>query len=881
MNMKKHLHTLLPASTRPLLLMTAIVTALSGCGGDADKTASTGSVSQHIERAENYRQQHQYRAAIIEAQNARQQAPDNAGALLQFATILLDLGQGRDAAALLEPLADSGDPRITQALAQAYLQQNKFESTLRLIDATTSTGRDSDPRLLRLRGEALLGLRRHDEAAQVLRKAEAFPQEALAAQLAQVRLDVMKGNAAEARQRVQQLLAANPESIPALTLAATLAEQDNELERAEELLTRAMMQLPDADLMTPEKSQVLRSLSSILTRLGRTTEAMIYSKTLRNANPAGAELQEKFDRAFELFRNDKLDEAEPLLTEVYDKSRNELAGMLLGLIRYAHKDLAGAAEYLGSSVDPEVAPDEVLVTLASAQLQLNQPAKLLELVDPKEKGRLENPSLKALVGIALAQTGESARGGKLLEEAHRQAPDSRPVTALLARYYLIDRRPQQAIDLLTASLKQGEDHTLWQLLVSAYLAAGQHDQAIAAARKMADANPDKAESQLEFGRIAMAGKRLDLARPALQRALQLEPTLTAAKLHLAQIDLMQRNVEQAAATYRELVAADGNSIAALKGLISADELNNGKPAPGDRSLESRILATSDTPTARAVLVEYYLRNQRLDDAERVLPSTTGAPTAYLQNVRQLHTSVVASTALAARDYDKARAALLAGLAGTPDDRQLTALLATTEIRAGQFKEAEKIIAQLEGNHGTTPVVVELKGDLEAANDQPSKAAEHYQQLWRQRQNDQIAAKLYGQLQRTNAAAAAAFVGEWQRRLPQSQQPLLLEAMQLQSDGKGTQAIASYEKLLQRNPGNVIAMNNLAILYGPGDKRALPLAQQATRLAPESAAVLDTYGWLLLQSGDAEGAVEVLEKAVRLAPDAAEIADHLKQAKAKR
>ncbi len=865
---------------RSLPAALVVATTLAGCG-DTNTEQNAVSASKHIERAETYRQQRQYRAAMIEAQNARQQAPQDANAALQIATILLDLGQGRDAIDVLEPFADSSDPRIALTLTEAHLQQHKYESALRHIDqARSRLSLDGDAHATRLRGEALLGLRRYDEASQELHRVETSDREGLKAKLALVRLDFQRGDTDAARQQLQQLLDANPESIPVLTLAASVAERDKDLERAEELLTRAMMQLPDADLMTPEKAQVLRHLADILTRLGRTAEAMVYSKSLNSANPEGAELQEKFNRGFERFQKGELEEAESLLREVYDKSRNELAGTLLGLIKYARQDLAGAAEYLGGNVDPEVASDEVLLALASTQLRLDQPTRLLEIIDPAQSSRLENPELKALVGVALLETGDLTRGEQLINEARAQAPDSRPITALLARHYLSRQMPQQAIEVLNKSLQQGDDRTLRQLLISAYLTAGQRDQAIAAAQKMVEADPTSAQNQLTLGRTALAGKRFDIARSALQRALGIDRSLTVAKLHLAQIDLLERNPDRAAASYQALIADDKNNIAAIKGLISAEELRNGKPAEGDTGLEIIALAASDTPTARAVLVEYYIRNQRLADAKRLLPRAQGATPRYLQSVQQLYAAVAAGAALSTRDYDSARTLLLEGLATNPDDRQLTALLATTEIRAGQFKEAEKIIAQLESTRGAIPLVVELKGDLQAASDQPAKAAGQYRALWQQQRSDAIASKLYGQLQRTDAKAAAAFLEEWRRQLPNSLQPLMLTAMQLQSDGKNAQAIASYEQLLQRSPDNIVAMNNLALLYGSEDKRALPMAEKAARLAPESAAILDTYGWLLLQTGDAKGAVEVLQKASALAPQIKEIATHLEEAKAK-
>ena len=96
-----------------------------------------------------------------------------------------------------------------------------------------------------------------------------------------------------------------------------------------------------------------------------------------------------------------------------------------------------------------------------------------------------------------------------------------------------------------------------------------------------------------------------------------------------------------------------------------------------------------------------------------------------------------------------------------------------------------------------------------------------------------------------------------------------------ANGSETDAIASYEAALGRQPDNAIALNNLAWLLRERDQqRAITLAEQARDLAPESPAILDTYGWILHLAGRNEEAKPVLEQALALAPDSEEIKQHL-------
>jgi Tfp pilus assembly protein PilF len=72
---------------------------------------------------------------------------------------------------------------------------------------------------------------------------------------------------------------------------------------------------------------------------------------------------------------------------------------------------------------------------------------------------------------------------------------------------------------------------------------------------------------------------------------------------------------------------------------------------------------------------------------------------------------------------------------------------------------------------------------------------------------------------------------------------------------------------------------LAWLYFEnGNSKARELAEKAYQLAPNSAGILDTYGWILVNEGSVAEGIELLQKAVAAADssgiDVAEIEAHL-------
>jgi predicted Zn-dependent protease len=92
------------------------------------------------------------------------------------------------------------------------------------------------------------------------------------------------------------------------------------------------------------------------------------------------------------------------------------------------------------------------------------------------------------------------------------------------------------------------------------------------------------------------------------------------------------------------------------------------------------------------------------------------------------------------------------------------------------------------------------------------------------------------------------------------------------------AAEQYEWLRQKQPDNIVVLNNLAWSYQQlNDPRALEIAERAYKLKPENPAVGDTLGWMLVEQGKTARGLELLQQAVAAAPKASEIRYHLAQA----
>jgi tetratricopeptide (TPR) repeat protein len=92
------------------------------------------------------------------------------------------------------------------------------------------------------------------------------------------------------------------------------------------------------------------------------------------------------------------------------------------------------------------------------------------------------------------------------------------------------------------------------------------------------------------------------------------------------------------------------------------------------------------------------------------------------------------------------------------------------------------------------------------------------------------------------------------------------------------AIALYEKVLEKSPDNLVAVNNLAVLLSEhrDDEQSRKKAMElALRLADsEQPALQDTLGWIYYQAGDYGKAAEVLSGVVEKAPQVGVFRYHL-------
>ena len=215
----------------------------------------------------------------------------------------------------------------------------------------------------------------------------------------------------------------------------------------------------------------------------------------------------------------------------------------------------------------------------------------------------------------------------------------------------------------------------------------------------------------------------------------------------------------------------------------------------------------------------------------------------------------------------------------PDNPEALVFKTAYLIKLKRNKDAMELADKIDKQFPKLVLGKLLKGDVYLAEKNLDKATDMYQQVYKIQPNDRVLFILADMMsaQKKQPEAIKLLSDALEKNKKNVAIHFKLATIyQQQNDMK--QAEAHYNAMLVEQPDNALALNNLAFLYSQqNDPRAVELAKKAYEKAPNSAAILDTYGYILIKQGQPKEGLPMLEKAAALAPKANDIQFHLAEA----
>lgn len=849
---------------------------LSACGEDnANKSAN------HLSRSKVYQDAHQYQAALIEAKNAVKQAPTSIEAKLRLAEVLLAMGNAREVIDLLQPIDAPETHQIAHTLIQAQLQSGKFRSALSTLDIYDQTpGRQMPHVSMVQRGEAFLGLKRFEEAARQFEKALTEEETYLPALVGAARVALAQSKLDTADTFVKRALELHSQDTKGLIVSAEIAFVKSDWESAENALTEALANMPQADQLLPEKATVVSMLAEVLTRQGRFAQAHAYTKIIQEANPEAYRAGQEFLQAETLIQSGQYEEAEALLASLQKKFHAPEISAALGITTLATGEIAQAHRYF-EEIDLESASGEARRAYALTALRLNKHDKVVDVLEQEIATQPDNPTILSLYGLAAMAKGHTDKGLEAIRKSLAIDPDNTHLRITLAQYYESTGSRDAALAEIQRAYQIDSSNTQVQSqLVDLLFLNGEHDKAKAIAANILQNYPDKASSYVLAGSVLLAENNREEASQLLTKALQLEPDNMAAHYGLANDALKHKQAQRATQHFESIVANDQNQFNAYKGLLTAYWLK-GQQNEGVEVIEREARRYPNAWAPKAVLGEYWLTQKAFSKADDLigLARSLHPGSLYLKQLHAENYYQHAMQRIQQQDFNNAAQLINKAVTLNGNKHTYLATQARIAIQQGRNEDAERQIQQLAKRFPDTGISDELWGDLAVKNRLLKEALSHYESAWNKEPGDFVGAKLASILGMTKGEDALhSFYRDWQIKLPRSPEPDARMAYLAQHAGQPQEAISLYEQAIMKHPSSPAVLNNLAWLYHEiGDNRARETAEKAYELAPDNPAILDTYGVMLVRNGETEKAVSILRKATQLDPDNAQIKQHLNEA----
>ena len=528
----------------------------------------------------------------------------------------------------------------------------------------------------------------------------------------------------------------------------------------------------------------------------------------------------------------------------------------LAEIKLSQQDLPGAEQVLKAAV--AAAPESSPAALALGQLYilLRDPAKAEAQIqraltlDPKS-----GPALSSLAAIQIS--------GSRLEDAdatfRRLAalPDAKYKTAHAAFLYRSGKREAAIQELESLFKANTNDRRIRTLLVSGYFTLNKLSEAQNTLNAALKRNPKDVDALLQRSELYLKSSRVRDAENDLQTVLHLTPDSAEAYFNLARVN-----------------AAQGLTKAQQEHLTKALQLNP-RFTPARLSLARSLLRDKNPQMALDLLDQAPDREKHLlavvlernwallqlgnlqaaKEGIAVVFQSARLPEAMLQD---------AVLKMAQRDYSGARETAEQLLKQDPAQMAAAGLIAEAYAREKQIPKAVDRLKQLAVAQPKSAPLQHLLGIWSARAGNAAEARKAFEAAKSLDPQFRPAVLSLAQLdlqqgQNDSARQALSTMQTWD---PNDVTALLLLAEADGRTGDREDALKTYRAVLDIDASNLVALNNLAYYLAAEDPdEALRFAQRAVEIAPDSANVQDTLGYIYLRRGMYSMAAPHLKTAV--------------------
>ncbi len=869
--------------------LVAFVCVAFASGSPATAAAGNASPAQlsQVERlladAESAEKTGNLNLALIQLKNAALLQPENGEIRARLGMVLLRTGQAANAEReLRQAYKDYGPPElVVPGLLNTMLQRKEFKELLaEYPDPRPGTEDRTTPDVLSARAFALQMSGQPKDARAAMDHSLALRHDA-AGLVASARLAQQQNDSALAASQADEAVRLSPSNEAAWTMKISLAGAGGDLGKAlagaddflHEMPHSALAQVMRIEILVAlkEDAKAKAAVASLLTEQPKSLYGQYFNAVLmmRAKDNAGA---------WRLAQS---------LPPGFVQSRAAIARTVAAMAQ-----ASGNAESAGAILTQLVAtqPEDRLARLQLATLRLSQksPQEALNLLEPLKTSN--DPSAQAVLAQAYLALGRFDEAMSALETANK-APRANPLLEReLALLQLRAGEGDRAVEELRESVQRDPDNLqLSAALIGALLVQKKSDEALATADRMAQRAPASPLPAFYRGQILTVRGDIHGAAAEYGKSLAKDPKFLPALFYRANASAGIGEFESAKTDLQVIIGQQPANWAAWSKLIQI-AVHIGRDQDALSLFDQAIKAGPQNPAPRLALANYLMTRGKFPEAQSavagLLQIAADNPDALaLEGQIQLQRGQTSDAVATFRR-------LAAGKTSSPAayDLLARALYAAKDLRGAEdtatkatelapaSPEARRVLVDLQIAGGKGETALASAQTFATANPGPDADLMLSYTLLRLKRGNEaeallkrtLAAKpdariavalsdLYQSAGKT--ADAKAVLADWIKRNPDDGDVRSRYAGLTMASGDAAGARAAYEELLKLRPDDPVALNNLATLLQKTDPtRALALASTAAKIAPQSAEIADTLGWIKYQHGDNQGAFPALQHA---------------------
>lgn len=820
-------------------------------------------------------------SAVIHLKNALKNQPNHLPSLVLLAEVYIAQGDGAAAedSLIRARQRDADEKKVLPLLLEAYLLQQKYKQVVN--NANTNFPEPKiQSELLVLQGRAYVELNNLEQAKLSYQQALDFYSSNIQAQLGVAQVYLLKRQFKQSRAFINKALNISPIDTNALVMLANIEQSEGNTEAALSVISQviglskenfpALLTRASLFIEKQEFQLALADLSVILERIPNEPKAnylkIVASSALGDLK-ASKETIAHLNMVLSGLPNDIM-------------QQNPVYLYLAGVVSFQQQEYRKAQNVLNKYIDIISEDTRALKLLARTEMALAQFATAKTYLI---KARLADPDdveTWSLLGHTLLSLGEIEKAQQYyMDVVFAEQSNFKPLYDL-AKLQVLTGQNQHAINNLKKALKMVVKEDILLLLASAYKNDNQLTEALKNIDKLLTMNPDSSFYHQQQGvLLGLLGKHKN-AKQALEKSASLDENNLQTLIHLARIDAVEGNVNQAIERIQVKISQQETPDLSLlielgnlyqnTGDVKSATLYFEKAYSQNRDSQQAItgvlgvyIVNNELSKAITTAKEYLARNNKNGDVYLALANLymsvknyKEADNAYVLSIKYSNNKshvygAYANAQLKMNNVDGAILSLQRAISW--NDREINHYLTLFNLYAtnNQISSAEKLLASLKEKLNDESLTERLTGDFYRYSNKSQKAIIHYKRSMA-KQVTRAAVfglyRIYNQEKRFDDSLV--LLNTWTKSSANDLVAHIAIADTYTAMNNLEKAADYYRVLVEKYGETPVLLNNLAQIQIKLKQyqQAQGNAEKAFKALPSNNAIIDTLAWTYSLNG---------------------------------